>query len=87
MKLQTRSFLFLLSESPLAEGRELKCCLREGKENENPSPLAEGRGLKFDAHPFAVSKTLSPLAEGRELKLKAYYDSVKMVDVAPHGGV
>ena len=87
MKWEWRTVLRAFAASPLAEGRELKCCLREGKENENPSPLAEGRGLKFDAHPFAVSKTLSPLAEGRELKLKAYYDSVKMVDVAPHGGV
>ena len=58
------------TESPLAEGRELKYCNYFPLSLHPQSPLAEGRELKFVPIFSSAEEAVSPLAEGRELKYK-----------------
>ena len=67
-------------ESPLAEGRELKCVRIGLYPNASRSPLAEGRELKCVRIGLYPNASRSPLAEGRELKYADRHQSPE------HGG-
>ena len=74
-------------QSPLSQGRELKCSRLGAVPGRWRSPLSQGRELKYVLQ-VLVETFLhqSPLSQGRELKLVRHEQKAKESEVAPLAG-